>query len=271
MRPVPQEAITFLRAHEGCVLRVYDDLRPKAVLKRGDPIAGTLTAGYGHTGPELIIGMPVVQADADAWLKKDLGVAAERLWRRIGVVVEDLTTFQYAAMLSFVFNLGVDGTMAKATIWKRLRARQFDQVPGEMMKFVNAGGKKLQGLVNRRAAEVVLWSTAEPGSTSESLPSSITRSLMTPPTPAEPTSAKKNPAIWAVVASPFIAAFNWIKDMGGQLIGWLTPDQVHSVSSAISPFADKSDLVANAVSGLALVSAIVAAVLVMKKHNEARR
>jgi lysozyme len=271
MRPTPQQAVDFLRRHEGCVLKVYDDLRPRAVLAPGDKVVGTLTGGYGHTGPDVHIGLTVTQEMAEAWLRQDLGIAAERLWRRIGAVVDELTPNQYAALLSFVFNLGVDGAMAKATIWKRLNARQFDQVPGEMMKFVNAKGQKVQGLVNRRAAEVVLWSTAEPGSTAENLPSSVTRSLVTPPTPADPTPAKKSPAVWAVIASPFIAAFNIVKGWILELIGWLTPDQVHSVSSAISPFADKSDLVANAVSGLALVSAVVAAVLVMKKHNEARR
>lgn len=272
MRPVPHEASDFLRRHEGCVLRVYDDLRPRAILREGDEIVGTLTAGYGHTGRELKIGLEVTQAMAEAWLLADLGVAAERLWTKIGAVVEDLTEFQYAALLSFVFNLGIgDPAKPEWTIWKRLRARQFDQVPGELMKFVNARGKKLQGLVNRRAAEVALWSTFEPGSEPDNPPSSVTRLVATPPTPAEPTAAKKNPAIWAVIASPFLAAFNTVKGWILDLIGWVTPDQVHTLTGAISPFADKSALVANAVSGLAVVSAVVAAVLVVRKHNEARR
>ena len=36
-------------------------------------------------------------------------------------------------------------------------AESHDAVPGELMKWVNAGGKKVQGLVNRRAAEAGLW------------------------------------------------------------------------------------------------------------------
>lgn len=56
-----------------------------------------------------------------------------------------------------------------------VRARQFDQVPGELIKFVNAGGKKLQGLVNRRTDEIRVWSTDEPGSEDVSFTSGAMR------------------------------------------------------------------------------------------------
>ena len=51
--------------------------------------------------------------------------------------------------MSFVFNLGAG---AKWTIWKVLKARRFDEVPPQLMRFVNAGGRVVKGLVNRRAA-----------------------------------------------------------------------------------------------------------------------
>lgn len=275
MRPIPYQASEFLKKHEGGVMRVYDDLQPRKMLKPGDEVLGTLTGGYGHTGPELHIGMTVTQAMAEGWLLDDLGIAAERLWRRIGPVVEDLTDNQYAALLSFVFNLGVDGNMATATIWRRLRARQFDQVPGEMMRFVRAGGKKLQGLVNRRAAEVALFTSFEPGIEHHTPPSSAVRLMDTPPVPADPVEPKKSATVWAAISAPFLAAFaavhDWIFGFILAVKDWITPDTVNHGIAAITPYADKSPWVANALQGLAVFGAALAAVLVLRKKNEARR
>jgi lysozyme len=266
MRPIPFEAPEFIRAHEGCVLRVYDDAKPRVILKPTTTIDGTLTAGYGHTSPDLKVGMHVTLEMADAWLMSDLGIAAQRLWDRIGAVIEELTEFQYAALLSFVFNLGAD---PKWTIWKRLKARQFDQVPAEMMKFVNAGGRKLQGLVNRRAAEVALFTTAEPGIGHETLPSSATRLMDTTPTPADPVAPKKSATIWAAITAPVMAFLAWLGDLLSKV-----PDFANTALNAINPFAQKSELaqiIANGVGGLAAVAGLYVAWSVVKKKNESRR
>ncbi|HEY3697045.1 lysozyme [Phenylobacterium sp.] len=258
MRPIPKGTLDFLRQHEGCVLRVYDDAHPQRILGPGAAIDGALTAGYGHTGPEVRPGLRVTQAMADGWLLEDLRTAATRLERRIGAVIEELTPHQYGAMLSFVFNLGVDGRMAGATIWKRFRARQFDQVPLEMMKFVNAGGRKLQGLVNRRAAEVALWSTAEPGSRPDTPPSSATRSADTSPTPADPVPTARSGTLITALTSATAAA----------LVA------VQQTIAVVAPYADRSPLVRNAVATLATVAAGAAlAVLVLTwlRKQEARR
>lgn len=270
MRPIPFEAPNFVRQHEGCVLRVYDDAKPRMILKPATPIDGTLTAGYGHTGPDVVVGMHVDLAKADAWLMEDLGIAAQRLWAKIGAVVEDLTEFQYAALLSFVFNLGTgDPKKREWTIWKRLRARQFDAVPLEMMKFVNAGGRKLQGLVNRRAAEVALWSTAEPGSDPDNPPSSMTRLMSTPPTPADPVKPSRSATIWLAITGAVGGAVKWVGDTIAQV-----PDFANTALNAINPFAQKSELaqmVANGLGGLAAVAGLYVAYSVVKKKNEARR
>lgn len=272
MRPIPQIADDFLKKHEALLLRVYDDANPRVMLKAGVEPSGTLTAGYGHTGPELHAGMIVTQAAADHWLDLDINIAATRLQGQIGAIVDELTEHQYAALLSFVFNLGAK---PEWTIWKRLKARQFDQVPLEMMKFVNAGGKKLQGLVNRRAAEVAMWSTFEPGSLHETPPSSVTRIMETPPTPSDPIPAKKSATIWATITAPFLAAFAYLHDwiIGAFLAvkDWITPDTVNHGIAAITPYADKSPWVANALQGLAVAGAALAAILVLRKKTEGRR
>ncbi len=172
MRAIPDLAVDFVARHEGRRLGAYQDQ------------GGVWTIGYGHTGG-VKPGARITVAEARGLLKADLAVAGLRLACKLGVVADELTEPQYAALLSFVFNLGTgDPARREWTIWTRLRARRFDQVPLEMMKFVNAGGRKLQGLVNRRSEEVKLWSSDEPGSTTDVLSSGVTRVIPTPPTPA---------------------------------------------------------------------------------------
>lgn len=267
MRPIPPIAPAFVKQHEGGVLRVYDDAEPRRILKAGEAARGVLTAGYGHTGPDLAAGRTVTQADADHWLALDLETAAQRLRLRIGAVVDELTDHQYAALLSFVFNLGADPDWR---IWTRLRARQFDQVPLEMGRFVKAGGVKLQGLVNRRAAEVALFTTAEPGIDAATPPSSVTRLMDTAPVASDPVPARKSATIWAAIASPFVGVFAMFRDAVLHLLGVVTPDQVNQVSGAIAPYVERSHLVASAWSGLAVLAAALTAILVLRKHNEAR-
>jgi hypothetical protein len=119
-------------------------------------------------------------------------------------VLADLSDSQYAALLSFVFNLGAG---AKWAIWKRINARQFDAVPAQLMRFVNAGGKRLPGLVRRRAAEAALWEQVD--DEPEVPPSTTLRMIgMTPPTPVieKPLTVSKTMWTGAGVAASGVVA-----------------------------------------------------------------
>ena len=67
------------------------------------------------------------------------------------------------------------------------------------------------------------------------------------------------------------AGFASVKDWALQALDLVTPDHVNQLSGAISPYAAKSHLVAGAVSSLAVAAAVLSALLVVRKHNEARR
>lgn len=179
-RPVPHIALDFLKRAEACKLRAYQDS------------VGVWTVGVGHTGSEVGAGMVIDQAQADAYLFSDATVAARRLSTKVNeAALLRLSDHQYAAILSFVFNLGVGDW----TIWKVLNDGKLDQVPAQLMRFVNAGGKRLPGLVNRRTAEVALWNTpdvqaavalAQATPAVLEKPSSEIRAADTPPTPIPP-------------------------------------------------------------------------------------
>lgn len=229
MRAIPNVAVDFVGQWEGCELTAYQD------------IVGVWTVGYGSTGTYVFKGLKITKAQARELLRDDLKIAAARVIKRVGAaVVDELTENQWAAILSFTFNLG-SGNPNKPewTIWKRLRAKQFDQVPLEFMKFVNAGGKKVQGLVNRRAAEVKLWATDEPGSSEEVLPSSVTREIATPPTPADPTPPGKSATVITLATSAVAGV----------------PVAAKTTMDAIQPYAEYAPIVHQALGGLAVVAA----------------
>lgn len=243
MRAVSQTAIDFIKAHEGCSLIVYLDS------------AHILTVGYGHV-TTLPLGSVITQAQADAYLEADVGVAATRLCQIVKPdVISSLTENQYAALTSFAFNVGANPDW---TIWKVLNARQYDQVPAELMRFVNAGGKKVQGLVNRRADEVKLWSTDEPGSVEDGGSSAVTRGTPTPPTSKDPTPASLQPKIIAGALTAVTAGSS----------------AVASVTSEAQPFAGKSHLVDHVLVILATAGfcmAVLTGVLMWLSHRQANR
>lgn len=249
IRPVPAQTTAFVKMHEGLKLAASPD------------VAGHMDAGYGHDDASLRPGQQITQEQADAWLLQDLGIAAHRLEGAVGGdCVAELTDNQYAAMISFTFNVGID---PKWTICAKLKAQDFDAIPGELMRFVNAGGQKVQGLVNRRADEVKLWSTAEPGSVPEYPSSSQTRAIDTPPTSAvtKPL-AKSKSMIGSCVAACLTAASAAAPHL---------KEASDGAAKAIAPYVGQSEVLQAVSSHLALVAAAAAlavpALLWLKNHE----
>lgn len=140
-RKVTPFVIEKLKQWEGCRLIAYRDP------------AGIWTIGYGHTGPDVKPGMQITQEQADRLLMGDLARFEFAVDRAVKV---PLTDNQFGALVSFAFNVGA-AAFDKSTLLKRLNQGNYSAVPGELARWNRAGGKQLAGLVNRRAAEAVLW------------------------------------------------------------------------------------------------------------------
>jgi lysozyme len=237
MREVPREGVDFIKTEEKCVLVCYST-----------DGAGVPTIGYGSTSglTKADVGvLKINRAEAERRLRSDLATAAAALQRKIGAdVVALLTESQYAALVSFVFNLGTGNPKKPEwSIWKVLRAKQFDQVPMQMMRFVNAKQpdgtvKRLAGLVSRRTAEVALWHEDD-ADAAPAPPSSETRSVATPPTPADTKPLTQSKSFMTAAATTIAAASG----------------AVGEISKTVSPFAAQSDVVAHIVSTLAMIAA----------------
>lgn len=143
---ISKEGLDHIKRWEGYELEVYDDG------------VGYLTAGVGHLlSPEekrtLKLGTPVTEAQVDAWLVEDVK-KAEAAVRRL--VTHDLTQPQFDSLVSFVFNVG-EGALAKSKLLRLLNAGEIEEAADEFERWVFAKGRKLRGLVSRRAAEQQLF------------------------------------------------------------------------------------------------------------------
>lgn len=130
------------------LVKFYEGLRLDAYVCDG----GKLTIGYGSTR-NVKKGMTITRVEAEARLLEDLAEADAIIDR---YVKADLNINQRAALISWVFNLG-GGNLKKSTLLKKLNKHDYKGAADEFLKWVYAGGKKLNGLVKRRKAERELF------------------------------------------------------------------------------------------------------------------
>jgi lysozyme len=153
-RKISKEGEEKIVQWEGEVLYAYDDFDPKhRPIMPGMPVKGTLTAGVGHTGPDVKPGMKITVAQSRAWLRQDIQKFEDVVSSLVKV---PLTDNQFAALVSFAFNVG-SANFSKSTLLKKLNAGHYDAVPVELMRWVHSKGNRMDGLVNRRAQEAALW------------------------------------------------------------------------------------------------------------------
>ena len=146
--------------HAGCELtELSESLRLAAY---PDPGTGGApwTIGYGHTGPDVSSGMRCTPAQAQAWLLGDVASAENAVHR---LVTQRLTQHQFDALVDFTFNVGA-AHLAGSTLLRRLNAGDLAAADAEFAQWTLAAGKRLPGLVKRRAAEAALFAdnTGEP-------------------------------------------------------------------------------------------------------------
>jgi len=127
--------------------------------------AGVWTIGYGHTSG-VSSGQRVTEQKAEQLLHEDLADAQAAVERYIAV---PLTDNQFAALVSFTFNLGA-GNLKTSTLRRRLNTNDYDAVPSELARWVKANGKTLEGLFRRRAAEGELFMRPDDAAVSTEVP-----------------------------------------------------------------------------------------------------
>lgn len=116
--------------------------------------AGIWTIGYGHTR-DVKSGNVITPEQADVLLSDDLRESERAVESCVTVT---LSQPQFDALVSFTFNLG-EGNLHTSTLLKKLNAGDSAGAADEFLRWVDAGGKELPGLVERRKAERQLFIT----------------------------------------------------------------------------------------------------------------
>jgi|SRR6266850_1866940 len=124
---------------------------------------GVWTIGWGHTGKvdgKLVgKGMRITQPKAQMLFDSDTSWACDTVER---VVQVELNDWQFGALVSLCINIGAKA-FTSSTLVKKLNGGDYDSVPRELMKWVNDNGKRVPGLVNRRARDAALWAKGAHG------------------------------------------------------------------------------------------------------------
>jgi lysozyme len=142
---INQAGIELIKAWEGCKLKAYKD------------VAGVWTVGYGLTsgagfievGPDTVL----TQDEADWYLEQVVDKFASQIRPMIAGQINEN---QFAAFVSLSVNIGV-GAFKRSSALKHFNAGRIELVPDAMRMWKKAGGKTVQGLINRREAEVALF------------------------------------------------------------------------------------------------------------------
>jgi len=183
MRQPTKDVRSLIRGWEKEVLVVYLDVR------------GIPTGGIGHTGRDLgPVGSPITREQSARWFDEDIAEAVETIDRFVPKpIIDSMPDESYDALVSFIFNVGAQAFRSpkagKQTNFSlTINAGKWDEVDDRMREWIYAGGKKVSGLVSRRADESTRWSAGFVGYAPESAGSDAAEE--TGVVPEEPVKAK---------------------------------------------------------------------------------
>ena len=133
--------VDIICGFEGKRLAAYDDG------------VGVWTIGFGTTvypnGIKVKKGDTCTEAQAKAYMAHDLKKFESAVNNTVKV---PLNQNQFDALVSLAYNIGTNA-FSKSTLVKKLNANDIRGAADQFDVWVNAGGKRMQGLVNRRAKE----------------------------------------------------------------------------------------------------------------------
>ena len=137
--------VNLICSIEGKRLTAYDDG------------VGVWTIGFGTTvypnSIKVKKGDACTEAQAKAYMAHDLKKFESAVNNAVKI---PLNQNQFDALVSLAYNIGTDA-FSKSTLMKKLNANDIRGAADQFDVLVNAGGKRMQGLVNRRAKEKALF------------------------------------------------------------------------------------------------------------------
>ncbi len=119
--------------------------------------ANKWTIGYGHVIVDseraTLWDADLTEEQATKLLMKDLVRFEDAV---LAMVAVPLTQGQFDALVSFAYNLG-EAKLRSSTLLKLLNAGDYDGARKQINRWVYSNGKKLDGLIRRRARETEMF------------------------------------------------------------------------------------------------------------------
>ena len=119
--------------------------------------ANKWTIGYGHVIVDseraTLWNVELTEDQATKLLMKDLVRFEDAVSAMVAV---PLTQGQFDALVSFAYNLG-EAKLRSSTLLKLLNAGDYDGARKQISRWVYSNGKKLEGLIRRRARETEMF------------------------------------------------------------------------------------------------------------------
>lgn len=136
----------------------FEGFEPKPYLcSAGVPTIGFGTTRYPDGRKVTLKDKEITRSQATLYFRHDVRhfeLAVDAM------AVDTVTQNQFNALVSFAYNLG-EYALKKSTLLKLVNLNPNDPaIAHEFSKWVSAGGKKVAGLVRRRAAESKMYFTA---------------------------------------------------------------------------------------------------------------
>lgn len=138
--------IAFLKGVEGLSLVPYLD-------SNSVPTIGNGATHYANGQRVTMQDEPITEKQADTLLMRLIPMYEKEVNTLVTV---PLNQNQYDALVSFVYNIGGNQFMT-STFLKKLNTLDYIGAANEFKRWKYSGGKVIQGLINRRAKEKVLF------------------------------------------------------------------------------------------------------------------
>ncbi len=141
---ISENGLALIKRFEGCSLKAYPD-----------PATGGApwTIGYGWTRPvdgvAVHPGMEINQAKAEQLLRCGIVSYEQDISKLVRVRINQN---QFDALVSLAWNIGTRA-FSTSTLLQKLNSGDYLGAADQFLRWVNAGGREMPGLVTRRRAE----------------------------------------------------------------------------------------------------------------------
>jgi len=159
---ISENGLNLIKNFEGCRLTAYKALSTEEYY----------TIGWGHYGSDVLSGETISQTQADEILKSDLNKYENYVNNtEYCPVISELNQNQFDALVSFCYNCGA-GSLE--TLCKN---RNVSEIGSVLALYVKSGDKTIQGLVNRRNAEIKLYNMGVEEMTKEEIETIVSNKI----------------------------------------------------------------------------------------------